>query len=155
MMAGKSLEPFFSRYVRGTAEIDYNAIVSGIGLELERSFPERGRAYFGADLAESDGQLTIRTIRTGTPAYEQGLNTGDQIVAIDGYRASQSFMQSYFVDRKPGDRVRLSIFRFDKLREMDFTLGESKRESFSFSAVSNPTDEQKRLYREYMNAELR
>jgi hypothetical protein len=64
-------------------------------------------------------------------------------------------MQSYFGDRKPGDRVRLSIFRFDKLREMDFTLGESKRESFSFSAVSNPTDEQKRLYREYMNAELR
>ena len=120
MMAGRSLDDFFTKYVRGEAEIDYNAIVGGLGLQLAATEPNKTRAYLGADLAEENGRLTIRSLPAGTPAYEQGLNTGDQIVAIDGYRASQNFLQSYLGERKPNDKVRLTVFRFDKLRDINF-----------------------------------
>jgi predicted metalloprotease with PDZ domain len=154
LMAGKSMDDFFAKYVRSEAEIDFNSIVSGIGLNLSVAEPNKNRAYIGADMAEENGRLTIRSISAKTPAYEQGLNTGDQIVAIDGYRASQSFVQSYIGEKKPNDKVKLTIFRFDKMREVTFTLGSDLRKDYSFSAVDNPTADQGRLYKGYLNAEL-
>ena len=154
MAAGKSLEDFFSKYVRGEAEIDFAGILGGIGLQITRDESGRNRAYIGADLAEDAGRLTIRSLPADTPAYEQGLNTGDQIVAIDGYRASNAFLTSYLAEKRPGDTVKLTIFRFDKMRDINFKLGGNNRAEFTIRPVANPTAEQQRLYREYMNAEL-
>jgi predicted metalloprotease with PDZ domain len=152
--AGASLKDFFDKYVRGTAEIDYDPILSAVGLRVAASQPDKDKAYIGADLAEAGDRLTIRTVRAGTPAYEQGLNTGDQIVAVDGYRTGLSFLNSYLGEKKPGDTVKLSLFRFDKLRTIDFVLGSNTRQEFSISPVAAPTEAQKKLYREYLNAEL-
>ena len=154
LMAGPSVDDFFAKYVRGVAEIDYNAIFNPIGLELKAEEPDAGKAYMGASLNEDNGRLTIRSIAAGTPAYDQGLNAGDQIVAIDGYRASQARLQQYLGDRKPGDKVRLTIFRTDRLRDIDFTLGNNTHQTFSFVPVANPTDEQRRLYRDWMKNDL-
>lgn len=153
-MASKSLDDFFAKYVRGKEEIDFDGIVSGIGLTFKGAENNAKRAYLGADLAEANGVLTIRTISAGTPAYEQGLNTGDQIVAVDGYRASQTFLTSYIGERKPGDTIKLTIFRFDKLREVAFKLGSNNRKDYSFGVIAEPTDLQKKLYRDYLNADL-
>ena len=154
MMAGKSLEDFFTKYVRGTAEIDYNGILNGIGLQVVTDNSGEKRAYIGADFAETGDRLTIRSIPADTPAYEQGLNTGDQIVAVDGYRASQSFLTTYLGEKKPGDKVKMTIFRFDKMREIEFTLGKNTRQGYGILPVENPTDAQKKLYQQYTNAEL-
>lgn len=154
LMAGRSLDDFFTKYVRGEAEIEYDSILRGIGLKLNVAEPNRSRAYIGADLAEEGGRLTIRSVPADTPAYEQGLNTGDQIVAIDGYRASQTFLQSYLGEKKPGDKVRLTIFRFDKLRDITFTLGSNSRKDYNIAPLENPTAAQTRLYQSYLNAEL-
>lgn len=154
-MAGKSLDDFFAKYVRGTAEIDYNQALGGVGLRVIATESNAGKAYIGADTAEDAGRLMIRSIPAGTPAYDQGLNTGDQIVAIDGYRASQSFLLSYINERKPGDRVRLTVFRFDKLRDFDFLLGANSRREYRMTEVESPSDEQHRLYADYLKSELK
>ncbi len=154
IMAGKSLNDFFSKYVRGTTEIDYNPILSGIGLKLIIEGNGKKAAYLGANLTDTDGNLTVRALPSDTPAYQQGLNTGDQIVAIDGNRASQTFLQSYLSQLKPGDKVKLTIFRFDTLRELEITLGEQPNQNYSIVPVENPSDEQKRLYKQYLLSDL-
>lgn len=153
-MAGKSLDDFFSRYVRGEAEIDYNGIMNGIGLSVTSSQANKNRAYIGADTADENGRLTVRSVPAGSPAYDQGLNTGDQIVAIDGYRATTQFLQTYLNEKKPGETVRLSLFRFDKLRDVNFTLGGNMRTEYSISPVDSPSDSQKALYKAYLNSDL-
>ncbi len=155
MAAGASLEDFFDKYVRGTEEIDYDGILSGVGLKLNDEEIGPKQAYLGANLSESDGRLTIRSIPSDTPAYEYGLNTGDQIVAIDGNRASQNFLNSYLAEKKPGDKVRFTVFRFDQIRDFQVTLGGRGRLNYSITPVENPTEEQRRLYREYMLDELK
>lgn len=156
MLAGVSLETFFSKYVRGRDEIDYNAVFNGIGLQLETGNPNASaQAYLGADTNAQGERLTVSIVAAGTPAYEQGLNTGDQIVAIDGFRANQQFLQSYFSNKKPGDQVRLTVFRFDELRDFNITLGARVPPSFRLVPVDNPGEEQKNLYMDWMGAELR
>jgi predicted metalloprotease with PDZ domain len=155
MMAGKSLDDFFAKYVRGTEDIDYAAIFAGIGLQFKTDAANQSKAYLGADLTEENGRLNVRALPSDTPAYEQGLNTGDQIVAIDGNRASVAFMTSYLNERKPGDKVRLTVFRFDRLRDIELTLGGNTRKSFEFASVENASDLQKKLYQDYLRAELK
>ncbi|MGD9588880.1 MAG: M61 family metallopeptidase [Pyrinomonadaceae bacterium] len=153
-VAGRQLDDFFEKYVRGVAELDYDAILNGIGLKLNATEPNRNRAYIGADMTEDGGRLTIRAVPSDTPAYEQGLNVGDQIVAVDGYRASQVFLQSYIGEKKPNERVKLTIFRFDRLREVDFLLGSNLRKSYRIVPVEQPSETQSRLYKDYLNADL-
>jgi predicted metalloprotease with PDZ domain len=154
LMAGRSLDDFFTKYVRGEVDFDFEPILSPIGLQLKADETNRGKSYVGADLVEDSGRLTVRNVRSDTPAYEQGLNSGDQIVAIDGYRASQARLQQYVGERKPGDKVRLTIFRTDRLRDIELTLGENLRRDYSFVPVANPTDQQRRLYHDYMQSDL-
>jgi predicted metalloprotease with PDZ domain len=154
LMAGRSLDDFFTKYVRGEVDPDWNSVFSFIGLRLKADEANRGKAYIGADLVEDNGRLTVRSVRSDTPAYEQGLNSGDQIVAIDGYRASVARLQQYVGERKPGDKVKLTVFRTDRLRDVDFTLGENTRRDYSLVPVESPTDQQRRLYRDYIHNDL-
>ena len=63
LAAGASLEEFFSKYVRGTAELDYNAALEAVGLRLDtgRVTGPNGqpveRANFGADLRQELREL--------------------------------------------------------------------------------------------------
>ncbi len=154
LAAGASLNDFFDKYVRGTAEIDYSGIVNGIGLQLSAKETNSGKAYIGAEMTQNNDRLTIKSIAAGTPAFEQGLNTGDQIIAVDGNRASQTFLQSYVGEKKPNDTINLTIFRFDKLREIPITLGNDDRKEYNFAPVEQPSDEQKSLYKQYLDADL-
>ena len=147
--AGVSLDDFFSKYVRGTAEVDWNSFLNGIGLEIKKS--GGGKPYLGAQLAETNGNLTVRAIPAGSPAYEQGLNTGDQIVAVDGYRATNSFLSTWTANKKVGDKIKLTIFRFDKLRDIEITLGADPQKMYSISQMANPTAEQQTLEKQYLN----
>lgn len=151
--AGISLADFFDRYIRGTDEVDWDGIASGIGLTLKRT-GRAGRAYLGAELAEEAGRLIVRQIPAGSPAWEYGLNTGDQILAIDGFRTGRDQLQAYIGERRPGDTVKLTVFRFDRLREIVLTLGDDPRRAFTFKPVTEPNDLQRQLYKGYLNAEL-
>ena len=124
------------------------------GLDVDDHEFGRQRVLDKEDFVETDGRVNIRALPADTPAYEQGLNANDQIVAIDGNRASIQFINTYISERKPGDKVKLTIFRFDQLRDIDFTLGTNTRKEYSFIKLDNVTDEQKKIYRGYMNADL-
>ena len=152
MMAGGSLEKFFDDYVRGTAEIDYNEIFDAVGLKLltgEESSEKE--TYLGAIVG---GGLVIRAVPSDTPAYAYGLNTGDQIMKIDGTPATEASLTEYISSKKAGDKVKITVLRFNEPRDIEVTLAERTPENFRFVKVPNPSAEQKRLYKSYLLAEL-
>ncbi len=153
--AGKSLEDFFSRYVRGREEIDYNLILSAVGLQLSTGEAGDKTAYLGANLRQDGDKLIVTSVPNDTPAYEQGLNANDQIVAVNGARASQTFLTAYLSEKRPADKIRLTVFRYDELREIEITLSGRAKPDFKIVAVDNPTEEQRRLYQNYMGTELK
>jgi predicted metalloprotease with PDZ domain len=159
LAAGSSLEDFFNRSVSGRAELDYDAALSGVGLRLEtfagdKARPAAERAYFGATLAQAGDRLNVTSVLAGSPAYAQGLNAGDQIVAVDGARATLDFLNARLNDKKPGDEVRLTVFRTDELRAVTVKLGARPDNGLRLAPVKTPTPEQSRLYEQWMLAPL-
>lgn len=159
LAAGASLEDFFRRFVRGREELDYNTALNAVGLQLEltagdKRNPAAERAYFGANLAQAGERLNVTNVFAGSPAYNQGLNAGDQIVAIDGARATLDFLNARLNERKSGDEVRITFFRTDDLRTLTIKLGARPDDNYRIVPVKNPTAEQSRLYEQWLAAPL-
>ncbi|HEX8707245.1 MAG TPA: PDZ domain-containing protein [Pyrinomonadaceae bacterium] len=157
LMAGASLEPFFARYVSGREELDYNAGLAAVGFRLVTSAERGGRpaaekAYLGADLGQEGDRLVVRRVYAGAPAYEQGLNVGDQIVALDGVRVTQQLFNARLSEKRPGDTIALSLFRSDDLRTLNLKLGGRVDLSYGIVPVAQPSAEQSRLAREWLSS---
>src|SRR5262249_38220620 len=107
LTAGASLGEFFSRYVRGLDELPYKESFVGAGLTLETSAPNgrQSRAFLGADLNQNGDRLIVQDVRAGSPAYEQGLNANDQIVALDGARVTRQTFEYKIDEKKRGDTI--------------------------------------------------
>ncbi len=150
LMAGSSLEEFFSKYVRGKEELDYNAALGAAGLKLETSAAADAKVYFGADVAEEDDRLMVKRVYAGSPAYEQGLNAGDQILAMDNMRATKDFFNARMAEKKAGDVVNLTIFRFDDLSSLLIRLSDKREMSYRIVPVMNATAVQKQIYANWL-----
>lgn len=150
LMAGASLEDFFSKYVRGKEELNYNAALEAAGLRLETSPSAPGQVYFGADVVQEDDRLIVRRVYAGSPAYDHGLNAGDQIVALDNMRVTRDFFNARLAEKKPGDLINLTIFRFDDLSSLPVKLGERREGTYRIVPLANPTEAQKRIYRSWL-----
>src|SRR5205807_744896 len=152
LMAGSSLENFFARAVRGRDELDYNAALSVIGLQLveDQTKPPTETNYLGANMAQEGDRLMIKTITSGSPAYDQGLNTGDQIVALDGQRVNQQSFLARLAEKRTGDTLNLTLFRDDELRTFSVKLGKRAVVDYRIVPIKQPTPEQTRLYRAWL-----
>jgi predicted metalloprotease with PDZ domain len=159
LMAGASLDEFFSRYVRGRDDLApiYSEILAGAGLRL-LTFPMVERlplkAFLGADLEDKpDGDfIVIKSVRAGSPAYEQGLNAKDRIIALDGARVTKETFDARIAEKQPGETVRVTVFRFDDLRTFDIRLGSHVDAPFRILPLADANDEQRRIYQAWMGA---
>ncbi len=159
LMAGASLEQFFAKYVRGREELDYDAALAAAGLRLETTLAADGskavaKAYLGAELAQEGERLLVKRVYAGSPAYEQGLNTGDQIVALNNMRATKEFFDARLAENHPGDLLNLSIFRADDLSLLLIKLGGRVDEIYRILPLDKPSDEQKRVYKSWLGLPL-
>jgi predicted metalloprotease with PDZ domain len=159
LMAGSSLEQFFAKYVRGNEELDYNTALAGAGLLLDTpgatgTDKAAEKAYLGAQLAQEGERLMVKRVVAGTPAYEQGLNSGDQIVAVNNMRANKDFFDARMAEKHPGDSLTLTIFREDDLSTLLIKLGQTIDTPYRILPLENPSDEQKRIYQAWVGAPL-
>ncbi len=153
--AGGSLEDFFANYVRGREELNYNAAFEAVGLRLETTLLGANnqpleRINFGADLRQDQDRVMVTRVYAGSPAYDQGLNTGDQIVALDNVRVTRDFFNARIAEKKPGDIINLTIFRFDELSTLLIKLGGRTDGTFRIVPLPSQTEAQKRMLRGWL-----
>ena len=154
MMAGDSLESFFARFVRGREELDYASALAAVGLRLDRGGSPSDKAYLGADVAQEQDRLMVKRVYAGSPAYDQGLNTGDQILAVNNMRATKEFFDARLAEKRPGDLFNLTIFRFDDLSTLPVKLGRSPHGPYRIVALETPTPQQQQAFQSWLRATL-
>jgi predicted metalloprotease with PDZ domain len=160
LMAGVSLEQFFARYVRGLGDLvpAYHEILAGAGLSLEQGGRPVGKAdasvpakaFLGVDLEQRGDHLMIESVLSGSPAYEQGLNAKDEIVALDGARVTKEIFDLMIAAKRPGDKVRLAVFRFDDLRTFEIRLGSRVNAPYRIVPLAQTTAQQRRIYQSWL-----
>jgi predicted metalloprotease with PDZ domain len=119
------LGSFFERCVRGREDPDLEGVLRSAGLTLRAKVEKDGDevktpGWLGVNLKGA----TVSTALAGGPAEQAGLYAGDEIVAVNGFRADDKGLAERLAARRPGDRVRVAFFRRDELGEVEVTLGE-------------------------------
>ena len=164
-LAGKDLGVFFDRALRGTEELDYSPFAH-VGLEVRlrpRETPNdkggtpphkgkgegRARGWLGLGLK---GSATVAMVMEGSPAQEAGVYVDDELVALDGWRVDAAGLLARCEDRAPGDTVRVTLFRRDRLLEVPVTLGQKPADAVWLARLDRPTDAQKAAYQAWLGA---
>lgn len=103
---------FFNQYIYHSELPDYQALLNTVGISLTLAHP--GQGYWGATLEQVDHQVLIsRYASFGTPAYQAGLDAGDQILTIDGQQISSvQEAETIIRNHQPGDVIQVQIERF-------------------------------------------
>ncbi|GMT96336.1 PDZ domain-containing protein [Corallococcus caeni] len=163
-VAGVDLTPFFDQAVRSTDDLDYG-VFAHVGLELSfrmREAPNdkggtpprlkgepRPKGWLGVTVR---GSSTLSTVPEGTPALEAGLYPEDDVVALDGWRVDGAGLIARCEDKRPGDTVRVTLFRRDRLLEVPVVLGQKPADAAWLQRVERPTDAQKAAFQAWLGA---
>jgi predicted metalloprotease with PDZ domain len=164
-VSSRDLSGFFDSAIRSTQELDYSAF-RHVGLELKfrvkESPNDRGGTppqLKGAELRPKGwlgvilrGTSAIASVLEGSPAMKAGLYADDEIVALDGYRVDGPGLIARCEEKKPGDRAAITIFRRDKLREVQVQLGEKPADAAYLERIGQPTEEQESAYHAWLGA---
>ncbi len=105
------------------------AFLSGLFLFLVLSSNARGASMFGGvgidGVPQRNGEILVRQLVEGGPAFLAGIRKGDVITAIDGRPTKGSNFRE-MVDKRlrgrEGTKVRLTVLRPGEVRLLNFTL---------------------------------
>ncbi len=164
-IAGVDLTPFFDRALRSTEELDYSPFAH-VGLEARLRVRESSNDKGGSAPRLKAGEEKVRgwlgiatrapsfiaAVMDGSPAMDAGLYAEDEIIALDAAKVDGAGLLSRFDDRKPGDKVKVTVFRRERLTEVEVTVGTRPIDAVYLARVDRPTDEQKAAYKSWLGA---
>ncbi len=95
----------FESYIAHTTELPLEELCREIGLEFKYTEDKEIQGDFGFDWKEDGQRLFADKIILDGPAYKHGLNAGDEILAINGFRVTTSMYKNLLKTLKVGDQL--------------------------------------------------
>lgn len=147
-VAGGSFKELFARYVYGTEEVPFEKYLAKAGYSLVvddwRTKNRNERGYLGIETKTSDGQVTISSVVAESPAWRGGLNYGDEIIAVDGFRiGSGSELKNRLKSYPPSRKAEFLVSRFNRIKTIPVTLAEHPVPIYKIVDADDLTDRQK------------
>ncbi len=119
---GLPLGDFFDTLIRGTSDPELREDLSYMGLELRTSADPAvaTESAQGAWLGVTCSGNKVTGVFDGSPAQLAGISPGDELIAIDGFRAtSDGDLRNLLVARRIGETVEVTLFRRHRLLRFD------------------------------------
>jgi len=151
-LAGGSLEQFFNDFVHGTVPLPWERFLNYAGLDLT-VVDTIQKPWLGIVSSDAGEKTTITRVVAGSCGYDAGLNIGDEVLALDGFRVRTSDLQKRIEEMNAGDKVKLTVFRDDGLREFEVTLRHEEIPSYKITRVENPSPLQKSIYESWLDTQ--
>jgi len=134
---------FFSDYVEGTRELDYDRYLRYAGLQLVTETTERPALGF-LSVQMFDKPIRVGSIEPGSRAEKSGLQLGDDLLEMDG-RALYSSPDERLAGMKPGHKVGFRVRRGGRDFSIEFPLSSKTRTTYRVEELKHTTPEQRRI----------
>jgi predicted metalloprotease with PDZ domain len=161
-VAGIDLDPWLDRVLTTTEELDYRDVLDAYGLrfgegeadngkEGEKTKPKEPAAWLGADTEVQSGRLMVTQIKRGTPAWDSGLNVGDEILAIGDFRVLPDGWKDRLKAYRPGTQESLLVARRERLMRVSVVFAEEPRSVWRLEVAPDATAEQKARFEAWLH----
>jgi predicted metalloprotease with PDZ domain len=120
-VGGEEVANAFEGYIAYTTELPLEELSAEIGLNFKFKDPKYD---FGFEWQEKGEQLFVSQLLLDGPAYKSGLNAGDEILAVDGFRITTSVYKSWLKSLKSSEKLyTFQIARLGKIRTLEVSFG--------------------------------
>jgi predicted metalloprotease with PDZ domain len=139
--SGLALGDVFARQIRGTDDPELASELAHVGLEL-RGSADPAQVADGASavwLGVTVAGTRVTGVFDGSPAQHAGISPGDELCAIDTFRATNDGdLRSLVGARSVGDEVHVALFRRHRLLELPVVLAPSPPTRWEIAGVADP-----------------
>jgi len=151
-IADTDLTDFFQRFLHGTEELPFNQFLAPFGLVLQ---PEvDGIPYLGLSLKTEQGREMVKLVESGSPAQKAGIDAGDELLAIAGWRVSADQLGDRLRDYQPGDTVPFAWFHQDQLCIRSLVLESPRPSRYQLVPVNQPSAIQAQNFLGWLGASI-
>jgi predicted metalloprotease with PDZ domain len=151
--AGRPLTEVFE-YTSSSKDVDYAKYFALAGLEVKTAPADAPGAYLGLDTRTEPGKLMVTGTTAGSPAEAAGLAGGDQVLEVDGLKASSKVLSDQLSAKEPGDRIKVRYARADKAQDVDIVLGRNAKVTYSIVRTPNPDALQAAILNDWLRTKL-
>lgn len=151
--AGKSFDAFYKDYVYGTKPVNYAPFLAAAGYTFTDDFARRNEAYLGATTAIRDGKIMVSAVLRGSPAWIDGINVNDEILAVNGQRVAvaNGDLDRLIASRKVGEKITVEIVRDGLTQDISLTLKRNPAVKYRILSVDNPTEAQLAVRKKWLS----
>jgi predicted metalloprotease with PDZ domain len=167
-LAGKPVSDWLDEQLRSTEELDYQPLLEAYGLtwkpkETPKDAPGGQQdatqvatpAHFGLELSNASGKTQIDKVLRGGSASYAGVQVGDELIALDGYRISAEQWPERVGLLHVGDQVSVLVSRRGKILELPLKVlpesAEASTPSWTLMRVESPTEEQEKRWKSWLS----
>lgn len=142
-VGGAAVADWLTKIVTGSEDLTFDDEVRYLGLRFRSGAGRSIKGWLGAETRSNGASVVVSSVLRGTPAYEAGLNVGDEIIAIADRRVTPvlwSQLGEYF---RAGSQQELTIARRGTLMKMAVTFGSQEPVRWRLETRPGATNAQK------------
>jgi predicted metalloprotease with PDZ domain len=139
-IAGVDLQDFYRDYLYSSIELPFDEYFQPLGLKI--TAVDAAIPYWGAIVKTEQGREMFKTVATGSPAAIAGIDPGDELVAINGYRVTADQLADRLASYKVFDRLKITVFHQDQLVNYELELAASQPTKYELSLLNDLTPSQ-------------
>ena len=148
-VAGSSLAKEFE-YVTTTKELDYPTYFNYAGLNIDTTTQLLPGAYAGFSLREREDSVFITNVDFESPGWSASIRRGQQLVKINGEKASVSLFNKIINSARSGDKISLSLIINKETKDIEVILGQKTEKAFKITPTGNPDPLQKQILESWL-----
>jgi predicted metalloprotease with PDZ domain len=148
-VAGEDLTEFYDRYIHGIEELPFNNYLQPFGLELRSG--EAITPYLGLNVKTEHGREVIKSVAANSPAQLVGIDPGDELLAIDGFKVTAEKLTDRLKFYQPEQQIELTIFHTDRLMTVPVILAAPQPQQYQLQALENNVDRQRQLFKDWVS----
>jgi predicted metalloprotease with PDZ domain len=145
-VAQTDLSDFFNRYIDGTDELPFDEYLEPFGLRLLSVESGESVPHLGLNVNTDNGKTIIQFVEAASPAAVAGVDAGDELLAINGWRVTAEQLSDRLKDYNVGETIQLSVFHQEELRTLPVTLGAPRPSRYQIVPIENSTQAQQQNF---------
>jgi predicted metalloprotease with PDZ domain len=148
-IANQDLTEFYDRYIHGIDELPFNDYLAPFGIELQPV--ETSTPYLGINVKTEHGKEAIKTVATNSPAQLAGIDPGDELLAIDGFKISADKLADRLKSYQPGREINVTVFHADRLMTVPIVLAAPQPQQYHLRSIEQPNNLQCQLFTNWVS----
>jgi predicted metalloprotease with PDZ domain len=124
-LGGTEIADDFISMVQTTKDIDFDSAFAQLGLELR--WQELASTWIGAEWENTGDRVLVKTVVMDSPAYQCGLNAGDEILSLNNLRVLKDDVEKWGSVLLPEVDYQLLVSRLGKITAVTLRTGKGQR----------------------------